>query len=306
MWPHAKLRLDIDTASELADQVVVVGHGDLIGRMSSASLRLDDPRISEAHAMVSLRGGELYLLALRRRFFVDSELRSEVVLGEGLSVVLADGVGFVVEELNLANTVLGLRLPSGESSPLLGVCSLMPDEAGGLVSSYRRGASAYLFNRDEDWLLQVAGREPRPVHAGDRFEVEGQRYEITNLPLRRAGAARTAPDQSQGALVIIVHPTRTRILRRGRGHALDLSGIAARIIHGLVTHDGPASWSSLAHTLWPADLDDAALRQRWDMNLSRLRAKLRRADIRINLVRSDGRGHVELFLLPGDDLQTGT
>ena len=37
-------------------RTAVLGHGDLIGRLESAALPLADPRISEAHAMVSLRG----------------------------------------------------------------------------------------------------------------------------------------------------------------------------------------------------------------------------------------------------------
>jgi len=42
-------------------------HGDLIGRLGTAALHFDDARISEAHAMISLRGQELKLLALRGR-----------------------------------------------------------------------------------------------------------------------------------------------------------------------------------------------------------------------------------------------
>ena len=38
-----------------------VPHGGVIGRLSGAALVLRDPRVSEAHAMVSLRGGALHL-----------------------------------------------------------------------------------------------------------------------------------------------------------------------------------------------------------------------------------------------------
>ena len=44
----------------------VLGVGDLIGRLPSAALVVDDPRVSEAHAIVSLRRAALHLLALRR------------------------------------------------------------------------------------------------------------------------------------------------------------------------------------------------------------------------------------------------
>lgn len=54
-------------------QIHVLGHGDLIGRLWSAALCLSDPRVSEAHAMVSLREGQLRLLALRGLFAIDGK-----------------------------------------------------------------------------------------------------------------------------------------------------------------------------------------------------------------------------------------
>jgi len=35
------------------DKAVELGHGDIIGRLWSAALSIPDPRVSEAHAMVS-------------------------------------------------------------------------------------------------------------------------------------------------------------------------------------------------------------------------------------------------------------
>ena len=58
MRPTVSLQLPDGSIHEL-------GHGDLIGRLWTAALHLDDGRISEAHAMISLRGSELHLLALR-------------------------------------------------------------------------------------------------------------------------------------------------------------------------------------------------------------------------------------------------
>ena len=66
-----------------------LGHGDVIGRLESAALHLSDPRISEAHAMVSLRGGALKLVALRGRLVVDGAALRDVELVPGLVVQLA-------------------------------------------------------------------------------------------------------------------------------------------------------------------------------------------------------------------------
>ena len=63
--------------------------GDLVGRIWSAALRLDDPGVSEAHALVSLRGEELWLLGLRGRFLVEGQPRTEVAMAPGMRVRLS-------------------------------------------------------------------------------------------------------------------------------------------------------------------------------------------------------------------------
>ena len=64
MRARVRLRLDSGEVRQLVS-------GDIIGRIWGAALRLDDPQISEAHALVSMRGTALKLLALRGRFVVD-------------------------------------------------------------------------------------------------------------------------------------------------------------------------------------------------------------------------------------------
>ena len=60
MRPHARVLDHRGAVHELAA-------GDLIGRLPSSRLRFGDARVSEAHALVSLRGSELKLLGLRER-----------------------------------------------------------------------------------------------------------------------------------------------------------------------------------------------------------------------------------------------
>src|SRR5690606_9907840 len=75
--------------SEEPPLCVDVPAGGFIGRSPFATLHLDDPRVSEAHALVSLRHGSLYLLALRRRFAVDGRPADELRLAEGQLIELA-------------------------------------------------------------------------------------------------------------------------------------------------------------------------------------------------------------------------
>lgn len=73
-------------------EVLALGHGALIGRLWSAELHVNDARVSEAHAMVSLRGRDVRLLALRGRFQVDGRWLSDVVLAPGMVIGLAKGL----------------------------------------------------------------------------------------------------------------------------------------------------------------------------------------------------------------------
>ena len=59
--------------------------GSILGRLSSASVRIDDPRVSEAHALVSLRGSELKLLTLRGSIRVDGRRDADVHLDARLT-----------------------------------------------------------------------------------------------------------------------------------------------------------------------------------------------------------------------------
>jgi hypothetical protein len=70
-----------------------VGHGDVIGRLQSSAVPLSDGRISEAHAMISLREQEIRLIALRGGLAVDGLPQREITLEPGQSIELARGVG---------------------------------------------------------------------------------------------------------------------------------------------------------------------------------------------------------------------
>lgn len=87
--PHVVFRLADGSLHRLVS-------GDLIGRVWTAALTLEDARVSEAQALVSLRDGALVLLALRRLLRVDGREARQVVLTPGLVVDLADGVSLVV------------------------------------------------------------------------------------------------------------------------------------------------------------------------------------------------------------------
>jgi hypothetical protein len=89
-------------------------------------------------------------------------------------------------------------------------------------------------------------------------------------------------------------------IHRDNSVAIALGGISARILSELVAMDGPAEWEVIAREVWRGEQDRHDLRKKWDVNLFRLRSKLRKAKIRSDLIRSDGCGKLEL-LLHADD-----
>ena len=115
-----------------AGELCELSSGSIIGRLRSASLVVEDPRVSEAHALVSSRGDELRLLALRGRFLVDDTPRTEVALAPGQRVRLAEGLELRVVEVALPAAVLGVVGPGLAEQALLGVVSV---RAAGTFSS---------------------------------------------------------------------------------------------------------------------------------------------------------------------------
>ena len=82
-----------------------LGPGDIIGRMPTAALVLDDARVSEAHALITLRAGELRLLPLRGRCAVDGELVNEATLEPDMVIEPAPGLELLIEDVHLPQDV---------------------------------------------------------------------------------------------------------------------------------------------------------------------------------------------------------
>ncbi len=277
--------------------------GDLVGRLASAALPLDDERISEAHAMVSLRGGELVLLGLRGRFAVDGELRARATLRPGLVVSLARGLELRVEEVVLPTQVMALR---GDHLPLQilpSTASLTLHPRPALHPRHVADADAWLWTTGESWRLRVGAAPARPLEVGEPFALGGHTFVATLAPVRS-----TAPTDLEAALAapltVIAHYDTVHICQGGVA-LLTLSGVAARLVSELVVFGGPVGWAVLAEEVW-GPLDRMDLRRRLDTTLARLRAKLRTAGVRTDLIHSDGQGHVELLLLDGDRAEDRT
>ncbi|HMV67884.1 MAG TPA: hypothetical protein PKA64_13625 [Myxococcota bacterium] len=275
---------------------VPLGHGDLIGRASAAALVVEDARVSEAHGYVSLRGGRLRLLALRGRFRVGGHVTADVELSPGVDVELAEGLALHVHRVELPSVLVGVEGPDLPRQALPGTVALDVRPAVRVRPGWHRDAAAVLWSVDDAWRVSRPGHPDRAVQPGDVIDLDGWPLAIVAIPLRDAGQRRT--------VVGIAAPLRiearfhtVRVLSDDRTPVV-IGGLHGRILSELIALDGPVDWRVVAREVW--DDDDEGLRRRWDVTLSRLRARLRSLGLRDDLVHADGAGHVELLLRPGD------
>ncbi len=280
-------------------------HGDLVGRLRSAALPIDDARVSEAHAMVSLRERELRLIALRGGLALEGRPVNEIALSAGMEILLARGLSITVDSVHLPASVLGLHSPSVARQVVPPVASLVKAGELRLVAGYAEHAAAWIWGSGASWRLTIGRGASRAVEPGDEFEVEGERFQAVAIPLDAAGQAPTRAGGGVDAPLRIYANFDTVHVHREGAAVLVLSGVQARIVSELVVLGGPTHWKVVAGLVW-ADESHGAIRSRFDVSLSRLRRKLRDARVRTDLVRTDGAGQVELLLYPHDRVEDRT
>ncbi len=281
-------------------------HGDIIGRLWTAAMPLDDARISEAHAMVSLRERELRLIRLRGGLALDGKPVNEITLRPGVEIVLASGLAIWVESVNLPGFVLGLESSQLVRQVLPPVASLVQQDGLRLLSGYAEHAAAWIWCAGPSWRLRLANQDARTLEAGETFVVAGESIQAVAIPLEVAGQARThAGGGVESPLRIEANFDTVQIHREGAA-VLVLGGVHARIVSELVALAGPTHWKVLAGLLWPKLPEPETVRSRFDVSLSRLRRKLRDARVRTDLVHTDGAGQVVLLLYPHDVVEDRT
>ncbi len=277
-----------------------LGPGDLVGRSWRASLLIEDPRVSEAHALVSLRGDRLRLMALRGRFQVDGRLLSELDLAPGLRVALAPGAWFDVLDVVLPETVAALSGDGLAETALHGPAALVFRPEPQLVPAAAEDAAAWIWPGPEGFRLRLGEGGARPLRVGEPFEVRGRRFQLGTITLRPS-----QPTQASAApapLLLVARYETVHIHRPDR-LPLVLDGVQARLVSELIAFGVPVAWTVLARELWP-DLEDAQLlRKRLDGALARIRARLAEAGVRTDLVRNNGQGQFELLLEPDDRVE---
>jgi hypothetical protein len=278
---------------------VALSHGDLVGRSRSAALVVEDPRVSEAHAWVSLRNGALRLLALRGRFRIGGALVNEVDLEPGQVVELADGLALTVEDVRLSSWILGIESDQLPRQPLPGTVTVQEQPTPRLKPGAHPDGLGVLWNVDDEWRFSTADGMTRAVAPGDRIAGSRGEFRLVALPLDEAGVAATAPEFTEPIRLEASFATVTATVRGAA--PVVIGGLPGRILAELVALARPVAWTTVAEVVWPDETDRAVLRSRWDVNVSRLRTRLRRIGARPDLFHQDGAGQVRLILRDGDE-----
>lgn len=276
-------------------------HGDIIGRLWSAALRLDDAGVSEAHALVSLRGAELKLLSLRGLFAVGGEPVRSLTLAVGQRIAITRTLEVEVVAVQVPHTVLALTGGDLPTLPLEGVCSLVAEPLLRLVP--RRAAAlplATFWFTGEGWRVRLPDGSVDHLEPG--WTLPTPRGEVRALALglsRGTGASTVARGRHSSRLVVECHYDTVHLHREGHP-TLTLSGQMAVLVSELAALSTAVDWGAAAGLIWPDVPDRSVLRRRWDVLLARLRRKLREHGVRADLVKPDGSGNYSLVLLPGD------
>lgn len=296
---------------------VRVPAGGLIGRAIHATLRLPQPTISEAHALLTFRDGELRLQALRGDLRVGHDSFQEIVLRRGMELWLSDDVKLTVWDLHVPTESLAF-IVEGKFGviPQLPCVVLPVDEAGGLAPDLRLGGVVVLFGllpgtglqlfEDEQSLWsQLPTGAPEQVRLPAQWSIGGCEVRLVAVP--RSETSRTSGREKRPSLRITARLDTVHIWQ-GSSRAPDVvSGIPARIVSELaLLGNGPVSWEIVAREIWPRDEERLPLRDKWDKALKRLREKFRALGIRQDLVRIDHHGNVEIVLHADDAIQVDT
>lgn len=278
--------------------------GDVVGRMRSAALAIDDPRVSEAHAMVSWRYGVQWLLSLRRMVAVGGKPVSEVELVPGLRIALADELVLDIERVVNPEEVVAIEAPNLGVRPLAPVVSLYGGPPPRVVDRFEPDADAHVWWSEPGWKASDATGE-RSIGDGDSLAIGDCCFRVRTVRTESAGRSTSWNGAIAGPLRVVAHYDSVELHRPSRP-VVTIGGIGARIIGELVTLDGPTDWETVAREVWPDDSDAFELRRRWDAALRRLRDKLRAGGVRADLLRADGAGQCQLVLYDGDRVEDRT
>jgi hypothetical protein len=258
--------------------------GDLVGRMEGCRVRIEDPRVSEAHALFSARDGRLFLLYLRKPRHGRAGVVWHDELVPNTVLPLAEGVAIEVLDVQPPPERLALALDDGEPVPL-GDGKYAIDPAArpflvvdGAADVWRAGSDHYL--RTDDGVQAILQFE--------EYRVRGH--------VVRASVVRAETEWTRAHAELIrtqIHLARTDSGRARiedeTGRTGELTNKRAEVFYALAQAGGRADWLQVCIALWGKHKGPSMRTNLYNNVLHRLDAHLRKLGLRDDLIlRSDG------------------
>ncbi|MFT5684946.1 MAG: hypothetical protein ACI8RZ_005891 [Myxococcota bacterium] len=305
-FPHVLFRLL--TEPHTTEEVIVVPAGGLIGRLRSAALCIQRPQISEVHAVISLRGRHLELIALRGGIGQGKGGMRSITLKPGQRIKLAEGVKLEVIDVVLPEAVLGLRCDGSDPVELNGQqASIIVAPSPRVTMRFVPEAPAHLWKTGPEWLLQVGMGPTRAVEPGDQWSIGPHTFTAVLIPLSDIAIPPTAPGTLHPPMHMLIHYDQLTITPQGRAQ-LVIGGKPARIAYELCQFRDNGSplvpKLLLAEEIWRDGPYSTSLTGLFERSLKELRRKLKAGGLRGDLIRSNNSGSYELNLYPGDTLDS--
>lgn len=298
-------------ASEAGARPVVLGPGALIGRHGLCALRIDDPRISEVHAVLRQRGRRMHMAAIGGVLRVGGAPIRDLQLQPGLRVHLLPGV--ILEVLTVARPAEVLALQVGDLPPqelVDGCYSVLRSPLVDLVPGQLAGALVQVIDSGDSWRVLLPGGEAPVLRPGKTFQVRRVPIHALTLPTRSNRAWAAVPGQWRADPLALRFEAQSEVvhIERATRHDLALTGRSAELLRALHHAGGALSPAALAQALWPEAaarfvVAPQTARRRLARAVEELRTVLRSHGVRDDLVRDDGVGNVELYLLAQDGLR---
>jgi len=278
-------------------------HGDIVGRMVTSAVQINDPAVSEAHALVTLRAGAFRLLALRGQLGVAGEVVRDVILSPGLEVYVTPTLAIQVAAVHLPEAVFAIEGPEIPRHALPASCAIMTAPSPRISSGYQHAAQAWIWTNGATWMLRIGTGPARSIVPGDSFTIGDHTFRTSLLAVGDAGGAQTerALIKAEPILIKTNHDI-VQLSTAGRA-PVTIAGKPARLICELASMGGTADWETLAAEIWPG-APRHTLRRRLDVTLTRLRDRLREVGVRPELVRPCGNGVFQLVLNEQDRLES--
>ena len=315
--PSARLRV-VAPGAAIDGEALTVRPGDLIGRAPTARLLLPPwPGLSEAHALISLRGAGLVILPLRGALSAHDPLAGDagppspvpeagLPLERGLELTLGPSLRLIVEDRVLPAEVLAIE-GLGEGRPQLlpaAACALLAGPPLRLVGEQPPEALLYLWQTATGALVQRPGPgAPLELAAGQALPAPLEALRLVRRTLPAAATPLTHAERPP--LVVRLGLDRATLQLGGpRGPSVELRLKNFELLLALVDvaelpFDSPARHHrALAEAVWGPTYS----RHAWKTLAGRVRDALAEAGLPPSLIASDGHGCWSLDLGPDDQL----